>query len=314
MKIQDIIKVAFYHLNERRRQSFLTASGVAIGCAMLITTISVATGSSTNIREKIVDTSPHVSILPKLSVPRVPENLLTDTTKHGFALVEKNITSSDKQAIKSYAEIVATAEAMKEVEVVSPFVMTKLIVRNKTRFKPSIARGVIPEKEARVISLEKILISGSVEELAYTPNGIMLGDMLAEDLRADYRTRLDLVTEKGEVFPVIVVGRFRSGFSEFDKKMAYINLRLGQRIEGLSQSTVSGIGIRTYNIKDSRDIARRMERLTGYEAESWDETQKNVLEFIQRNNSVTLVLVGFVFVVAGSNVRFNIANSEPIGS
>ncbi|NTW50526.1 MAG: ABC transporter permease, partial [Chlorobiales bacterium] len=148
MKIQDIIRIAFYHLNERRRQSFLTASGVAIGCAMLITTISVATGSSTNIREKIVDTSPHVSIFPRLSIPRIPENLLTDTTKHGFALVEKNITSSDKQTIKAYTEIVATAEAMKEVEVVSPFVMAKLIVRNKTRFKPCIARAVIPEREA----------------------------------------------------------------------------------------------------------------------------------------------------------------------
>ncbi|ACF12555.1 protein of unknown function DUF214 [Chloroherpeton thalassium ATCC 35110] len=303
MGLYDIFRIAFFHLNDRRRQTFLTALGVAIGSAMLITTISVASGSSANIREKIIDSSPHVSVFPKRVQRLIPENLVADQhSKNQITVVEKNVTTKDKPAIKAYTEVVATAQTLENVEAISPFVMNKLIIRNKTRFKSCITRGVVPEREAQVANFEKIITSGSIEELSYTPNGIILGDVLASDLRAKYRSRLDLVTEDGEIFPVIVVGVFQSGFSEFDKKMGYINLRLAQRIEGISASSVTGIGIKTNDINASGFVAATMEKLTGYETESWDETNKNVLDFIKRNNSVTLVLVGFVFIVAGLGV------------
>ncbi len=302
MNFFEIIRVAFLHLTERKRQTLLTALGVAIGSAMLITTIAVASGSSANIREKIIDTSPHVTVFPKLVEARIPENLIRDTTRHQLAVVDKNVINKDKQVIKAYTEIVSIAESINDVEEVAPFVNTKLIARNKTRFKSCLAKGIIPEREANVANLEKIVKTGSLEELSFTPNGIILGDLLAKDLRVKYRSRMDLVTEKGEIFPVIVLGTFQSGFSEFDRTIGYINLRLAQRIEGISASTVSGIGINTNDISQSLSLAKFLENLSGYKAESWDETNKNVLDFITRNNTVTLVLVGFVFVVAGLGV------------
>jgi len=45
-----------------------------------------------------------------------------------------------------------------------------------------------------------------------------------------------------------------------------------------------------------------VEALSGYKSESWDETNRNVIEFYNRNALITLVLVGFVFVVAGLGV------------
>ncbi len=302
MRFLDIVRVAFLHLNERKRQTLLTALGVAIGNAMLITTIAVTTGSSANIREKIIDTSPHVTVFPELVQPRVPQNLIRDTLRHQLAIVDKNVVNKDKPVIKAYTEVMSIAESIENIEEVSPFVNTKLIARNKTRFKPCVAKGIIPEREANVANLEKIIKTGSLEELSYTPNGIILGDILASDLRVKYRSRIDLVTENGEIFPVIVTGTFQSGFSEFDKTIGYVNLRLAQRIEGLSASTVSGIGINTREIEQSFSLANLVENLSGYKAESWDETNKNVLGFIKRNNTVTLVLVGFVFVVAGLGI------------
>jgi|GEM_PF-77684 len=302
LSLLDIFRVAYQHLNARKRQTFLTALGVAIGSAMLITTISVASGSSANIREKIIDTSPHVTIFPKLVKPLVPENLIKDTVKSQLTVIEKHTVSKDKPVIKAYTEIMSVAESIEDISEVSPYVTTKLIARNKTRFKSCVAKGIIPEREANVANLEKIVKTGSLEELSFTPNGIILGDLLAKDLKVKYRSRIDLVTENGEIFPVIVTGTFQSGFSEFDKNIGYVNLRLAQRIEGLSASSVNGIGINTKNINESFSLAKLLENLTGYEAESWDETNKNVLDFIKRNNTVTLVLVGFVFVVAGLGV------------
>jgi lipoprotein-releasing system permease protein len=49
-------------------------------------------------------------------------------------------------------------------------------------------------------------------------------------------------------------------------------------------------------------VAAAVGRLTGYRSESWDETNRNVIEFYNRNATITLVLVGFVFVVAGLGV------------
>jgi len=73
-------------------------------------------------------------------------------------------------------------------------------------------------------------------------------------------------------------------------------------MEGISPNSVTGIGLRTAHVERAAETAAKVEALTGYNSESWDETNRNVIEFYNRNALITLVLVGFVFIVAGLGV------------
>ena len=302
MNYRDQVRIAFVHLRERKRQTVLTALGVAVGSAMLVTTIAVSRGSSSNVVAKIIDTAPHVLISAEREVPLVPENIVVQP-QGMVAMVTKNINLDEQEVIKNYTEVVQSIRSVEELQSISPFVLTKLLARNKTRFTPCVARGIIPHLEAEIAGLKKNLLEkNALDELTATPNGILLGDLLAKKLDVGYRDRIVLVTKNSEEFPVTVVGRFSSGFNAKDEREAYVNLSLAQRIEGIASNSVTGIGLRTLHIERARQTAARVEALSGYKSESWDETNRNVIEFYNRNAIITLVLVGFVFVVAGLGV------------
>ncbi len=302
MNYRDQARIAFVHLRERKRQTFLTALGVAVGSAMLVTTISVSRGSSSNVIAKVIDTAPHVMISAERVVPLVPDNIVVPIGGR-VAMVTKNINLDEQEVIKNYSEVIQSIRPVDELRSISPFVLSKLIARNKTRFTSCVARGIIPHLEAEIAGLKKNLIEkNAIEELAATPNGILVGDLLAKKLNVSYRGRIVLVTKKSEEFPVTVVGRFSSGFNAKDEREAYVNLSLAQRMEGIASNSVSGIGLRTAHVERARQTAGQVEALSGYKSESWDETNRNIIEFYNRNALITLVLVGFVFVVAGLGV------------
>lgn len=302
MTFLDIVRFAWVHLRERKRQTLLTALGVAVGSAMMITTIAVALGSSQSVFNKLIDIAPHITIGADRVVPEVPDNLF------GFApgrivFVRKNVTTDKKVAIKNYSEVVETISLIREIKDISPYVTSKLLARNKNRYSPCFAKGVVPQLEAGIANLKKNLLEPeALTELAWTPNGIILGALLAEKLKVGYRDIIMLVDKDGNEYPVMVVGRFKSGFNNKDKSEAYVNLPLAQRMEAISSNTVTGIGLRLDDIDRADELAAQVEALTGYESESWTQTNKNVIDFYNRNGVITLVLVSFVFVVAGLGV------------
>jgi lipoprotein-releasing system permease protein len=302
MTFTDHLRFAWVHLRERKRQTFLTVLGVAVGSAMMITTIAVARGSSMNVFLRLIDVAPHITIGADRVVAEVPDNLV-GIMQGRIAFVRKNVTTDRKEVIKNYSQVVGTISPIREVVDISPYVTSKLLARNKNRYTPCFAKGVLPSLEGGIAGLKKNLVEPeALSELAWTPNGILLGSLLADKLKAGYRDVIMLVDKDGHEYPVVVVGRFRSGFNAKDEKEAYVNLSLAQRMESLPSNTVTGIGLRIADIDQADAIAARIEKLTGYDTKSWSESNRNVIDFYNRNGLITLVLVSFVFVVAGLGV------------
>ena len=302
MTFFDHLKIAWVHLRERKRQTVLTSLGVAVGSAMLVTTISVANGSSSNVVAKVIDTAPHVLVNAERTDPLVPDNII-GYPSGSVSMVEKNVTSEAKELIKNYPDVVEKISRVPGVMSISPFVLSRVISRNKSRFTASAVRGVVPSLEGDIAGLKKNLVDkNALDELSWTPNGILLGNLLARKLNAGYRDRIVLVTKNSKEYPVTVVGIFSSGFNAKDEREAYVNLSLAQRMEEIAPNSASGIGLRTSDVDRAATVAAAVARLTGYKSESWDETNRNVIEFYNRNAVITLVLVGFVFIVAGLGV------------
>ncbi|HEX2962739.1 MAG TPA: FtsX-like permease family protein, partial [Ignavibacteriales bacterium] len=270
----------------------------------MIITFALTKGIISDIQSKIIEISPLVTI--KGEKLEGKEHLLLKSSPGGKDqfFISSRIIPDEKKEIKSFRQVISIADAIDEIDAVAPFVETRGVLRERTLTRTAIIKGIIPEREKGIASLEKNVKTGSLDELNYTKNGILLGSGMAKKLKADYHDLIQLAGENGEIYNLRVAGIFSSGFSATDDNLAYVNLRLAQSINGFSDNVVSGIGMHTTSISVVNDVARRVESLTGYKTETWEEANLNLLTLFKRNNNITLFLVIFVFIVAG----FGIAN------
>jgi lipoprotein-releasing system permease protein len=299
-----ILDIAIRHLTSRRRQTVLVIAGVAVGSMVMILTFALAEGVITDIKNKIIDISPLITIKGE-KVEGKPRLLLSSSPQSAdhFEIVSR-IVPDEKKEVKPYTEIVFLADALPGIDAVSPYVGTQGVLHYVTLSRPCYVKGVIPEREARIGKLSQNIVTGSLNELSYTKDGILLGTGLAKKIGIHYHDLVKFTGENGNVYNLVVVGTFASGFGAVDDNNAYVNLRLAQTINGFAENTVSAVGIHTTSLNIVNRLSGEISRLTGYKTETWEEANANLLSLFERNNNITLFLVVFVFVVAG----FGIAN------
>jgi lipoprotein-releasing system permease protein len=303
-RLRFVLSVALRYLEAKKKQTVLVVTGVATGAMVMIITFALTRGIISDIQSKIIEISPLVTI--KGEKLQGKEHLLLKSSPAGSDefFIASRIIPDEKKEIKSFRQVISITEAIPEIDAVSPFVETRGVLRERTLTRTAIIKGIIPERERGIASLERNVKTGSLSELNYTKNGIILGSGMAKKLKAGYHDLIQLAGENGEIYNLRITGIFNSGFSATDDNFAYVNLRLAQTINGFSDNVVSGIGIHTRSLSAVNDVAHRVERLTGYKAETWEEANLNLLTLFKRNNNITLFLVIFVFLVAG----FGIAN------
>ena len=301
--LRVIVHTALAQLLGRKRQTVLVTAGVTIGAMVMIITFGLTDGIIASIREKIVNVSPMITIKGE----RIPgkERILVGPPSAGNADMVSRIIPDEKKEVTPYTQVLAELEGIPGVDAFSPFVQTSGVLRKGKSLRQVSLRGVEPAGEGKIVNLERNIVRGSLSELAFTSDGILLGDGLARKLTARYHDIIRLTTEKGTVLSMTVVGMFSSGFSAADDNTGYINLVRAQAISGRSRNAVSGIGVHAASMDHLRELARQIEQATGYRAETWDEANANLLTVFRRNNNITLLLVVFVFIVSG----FGIANT-----
>ncbi len=303
-KLRFILSIASRHLMGKKRQTALVVAGVAVGSMVMILTFGLAEGIIAEIENKIIDISPLITV--KGERVRARQRLLlgsSPSSSNHYEIVSR-IIPDEKKEVKPYTEVVSLVGSLPGIDAVSPFVATRGVLRYSTLSRPCFVKGVIPEREALIGKLRQNAVTGSLDELSYTKNGILLGDGLAKKIGVHYHDLVRFTGENGKVYNLMVVGSFASGFGAVDDNDAFVNLRLAQTINGLAENAVSAIGIHTASPAIVNRLASEISRLTGYKTETWEQANENLLSLFRRNNDITFFLVIFVFVVAG----FGIAN------
>ena len=291
-QLRIIVYIALAQLLGRKRQTLLVTAGVAIGATVMIITFALTNGIIASIQEKIINISPMITITGE----RIPgkERILFRSSPADHVVMASRIIPDEKKEITPYPRVLSLLKGIINVDAVSPFVQTSGVLRKGKAIRQVSLKGVDPFGEGKIVNLEKNIVQGSLAELGFTPDGILLGDGLARKLRARYHDIIRLTTEKGAVSSMTVVGMFSSGFSAADDNAGYVNLARGQAMGGRSRNVVSGIGVHAGSMDHLHDLARRIEQVTGYRAETWDEANANLLAVFQRNNNITLLLVTIV--------------------
>lgn len=299
-------RIALKQLLARRRQAVIITIGVVLGVTVLLVTLSLFGGLLESFTTKVLDVAPHLTMTAD-RVAGSRSDVLVAGMNGGPVVVELR-RSSEREERKLVRNIMTPLHTVEralgdELTAASPYLATQALAVYGTSQQTLTVNGIIPERESKLADLQSSMLDGSVARLEATRGGMLIGSGAAADLGVDVGDRLRLVSLSGEVFMVRIVGVYRLGVEARDRS-AYVNFRLAQALERALPGEASGIGFQLRDPSSAHAVAARIERITGWETETWDETSAGILSVFRFLRILFLVVVGFVIVICG----FGVAN------
>lgn len=298
--------IALRQLRARRRQTVTVVLGVALGVTVLLSSMSLFGGLLSSFTAKVIDATPHITLTAESALGSAPDVIVESTSDLPVMVqLEKN---SDRQERAHLRNVFPTIQSIErtvgnDVRVISPFVTTQAVAAFGTNELTLPLHGVIPKSEASLTGLNRFLITGSVERLEATYNGVLLGSKAAKDLGVITGDRLRMVAPSGVVFTTQVCGIYELGFEVADRR-GIVNLRFAQSFDQLPADEASGVSFHVHDISQARTVADKIQTLTGLKADTWQETNSSFIAIFTFLRNLFFVVTGFVIVICG----FGVAN------
>jgi len=277
------------YLSARRKQIFtlfatlIAVSGIALGVAALVVTLSIMNGFQTEIREKILGIQAHILLLP-----------------------------NREKMFKPQPEILRKVINLPEVIAGSPFVYGQTLLRSRSNSLGAVVKGIIPEEEAKVTNLIQQNQVAIWATLNFSEPRIILGKELAKNLGVFLGEEIFLLSPRedilaGVILPKIekfrVSGIFESGMYEYDNSLAYIYLKKAQEIFNLGQS-ITGYQLRIKDIYQADHLANKIEKLVGSSiwARPWTKMNKSLFSALKLEKIMMFIVLTLVILVAAFNI------------
>ncbi|MDA8159395.1 MAG: lipoprotein-releasing ABC transporter permease subunit [Desulfobacteraceae bacterium] len=286
--------VSLRYLRAKRKQNFISlisvisVAGVAIGVMALIIVLSVMTGFSDQLRDKILGINSHIV------VQRV------DGAMPDYQAVRREIETR-------IPGVVAT----------TPYVIAQTMITNGAAGTGAILRGLDPDSADRVLALDRHIKGCRIADLKRPlgPSnlpGIILGVELAKQLRVFKGSRVRLMSTGGELSPIgilpriktcEVIGIFKTDMYEYDSGLAYVSMPTAQDFLELN-GAAQGVEIRLRDIFAAHALARQIEQLLGpgVVARDWISQNKSLFSALELEKKSMFIIITLVVVVAAFNI------------
>ncbi|HUO79970.1 MAG TPA: lipoprotein-releasing ABC transporter permease subunit [Steroidobacteraceae bacterium] len=262
--------------------SLVGAVGVALGVAVLLVVLAVMNGFESELKVRILAMASHAT-LSGLDGP-----------------------------LEDWRALAARVEREPHVLAAAPYVEERALLAHGARVSGVLVRGVAPAAEARVSSTAAHVVAGRLDDLAPGGYRVLLGRALAAELKAAPGDSVVLAVPMGTATPVGVVPRVRrlsvagiidSGFYEFDRNVALIELGDAARIFRLGAS-VTGLRLKVDEPFAAGRIVRAVavDQGGGFTISDWTRQHANFFRSIATTKSIMFVLLLLVIGVASFNI------------
>src|SRR5210317_1463996 len=280
--------VGLRYTRSRRRNHFISfisgfsALGIALGVIALITVLSVMNGFHKEIQTRILGMASHGDI-------KGYEGNLTDWQ---LAL----------QKAKEHPRVLAAA----------PYIEAQAMLNSGGDVSGAMVRGVNPALEKDVIDVAEHMKFGSLDDLASTRWGIILGAELAAKLGVSIGSELTMVVPQMTVTiagsvprmkAFTVVGIFEVGMNEYDRGVALVHLPDAAKLLRMKDD-VSGVRIRIDDVWDAREVSLELANsLPGrYRVLNWTDYHRNFFAALKMEKRMMGLLLFLVVVIAAFNI------------
>ncbi|MDL0440166.1 ABC transporter permease [Stutzerimonas frequens] len=288
-------KIALRFLLDNRMQTLLIVFGIAVGSAVIVFITALITGLQANVIERTLGTQAHIRILPpdeaNRTLPVAPDS---------WSLVLESPRAQRLRSIINWQDIRDVLDQDAQVLAVSPVISGPAIARRGVARASVALLGIDPPRYQRIIPLADDLIAG---RFMVGAGNAVIGKELAKDLGLGIGDKLRLDAGEGREAVVDIAGIFELGVRELDSRYVYLDLKQAQTLLDLPGG-ITVIDTTVADIFQADRVAERLARLTGLRAESWMETNGQLLNALSSQSMTTEMIRVFV----GISVAFGIAS------
>lgn len=293
MWIESTIALRF--LREGRAQTALIMVGIAVGVAVIVFITALIQGLQSNIVDRTLGTQAHVRVEAPEEVNRLAP--LPDGTTR---LVLETRRAQRLRSINNWQQVMAALDGLPGVTAVSPLVSGPAFARRGNALESVALVGMDPVRYQRIIPLGEDIISGSLKVGA---GDAVIGRLLADDLGARVGDKFRLVADAGREAQLNIAGIFELGVRELDQRYVYLDLKQTQSLLGLPGG-VTVIDLTVRDIFGADAVATRIAGLTGLKAESWMQSNGQLMNAL-RSQSMSTGMISFFVALS---VAFGIAS------
>ncbi len=288
-------KIALRFLLDNRMQTLLIMFGIAVGSAVIVFITALITGLQANVVERTLGTQAHIRILPPDEVNRI-----LPADDHSWPLVLESPRAQRLRSIINWQDVRDVLDQDAQILAVSPVISGPAIARRGVARASVALLGIDPPRYQRIIPLADDLIAG---QFTVGAGHAVIGKELARDLGLGIGDKLRLDAGEGREAVVDIAGIFELGVRELDARYVYLDLKQAQTLLDLPGG-VTVIDTTVAEIFEADQVAERLARLTGLRAESWMETNGQLLNALASQSMTTEMIRVFV----GISVAFGIAS------
>lgn len=287
--------LAIGFLREGRTQSIMITLGVAVGVAVIVFITALIQGLQSNIIERTLGTQAHIRLLAPEEV-----NQVLPAEPGTVQLVLEDRRAQRLRSINNWQQVTATLDQLPTLTAVSPVVSGPAFVRRGDAVESVALVGMDVDRYQQIIPLERYMLAG---QLRVGAGDVMIGKLLADDLGVQVGNKLRLDTGQQNTAVVNIVGIFELGVRELDSRYVYLDLKQAQSLLDLPGG-VTVIDLRVADIFAAEQIAAQVGRLTSLKAESWIETNAQLMNALTAQSLSTNMIIVFVAI----SVAFGIAS------
>lgn len=269
--------------------------GVAVGVAVIVFISALIQGLQSNIVERTLGTQAHIRLLSPDEV-----NHIVPPAAGTLQLLLEDQRAQRLRSINNWQQITGTLDHLPVLTAVSPVVSGPAFVQRGDAIQSVALVGINLERYQQIIPLKQYMVSG---ELRVSADNVLIGRQLAKDLGVQVGSKLRLDTGQQKNAVVNISGIFELGVRELDARYVYLDLKQAQSLLNLPGG-VTVIDLTIQDIFQADQVASQIRRLTGLKAESWIETNAQLMNAITAQSLSTNMIIVFV----GISVAFGIAS------
>lgn len=269
--------------------------GVAVGVAVIVFISALIQGLQSNIVERTLGTQAHIRLLSPDEV-----NQIVRPAAGTVQLLQEDKRAQRLRSINNWQQITETLDQLPILTAVSPVVSGPAFVQRGDAVESVALVGINLERYQQIIPLKEYLQSG---QLRVGADEVLIGSQLAKDLGVQVGSKLRLDTGQENSAVVNISGIFELGVRELDARYVYLDLKQAQSLLSLPGG-VTVIDLTIADIFEADNIAAQIGRLTSLKAESWIETNAQLMNAITAQSLSTNMIIVFVAI----SVAFGIAS------
>lgn len=297
MKIDNLIALRYFKSRKRNSiVSFLSITsiiGLMLGTATLILVVSVMSGFTNNLKEKMMGTNSDIIITDFSTVP-----------------------------VRDYEKLMQEVKKIKGVKAVAPFVNTQAVSMSGSGVSGIIIKGIDADLEKTVSKISSFITFGSLDDIKNRqegePYGILLGKDLAFSLMAGVGDTITLISPQLNRGPFglnpkmrsfIVKGIFDTGVYEYNASMAYVSIEAAQEFIGLKENSVTGISVSAEQGINSIDLTYTINQQieNKYWARDWLSMNQSLFSALELEKYAMFIVLTLIIIVASFSIVSMIA-------